>query len=69
MEITPAQAEDILRQIEQNQWKWLKVKRFAPESYASVEERYAALEKHHSEETARMIGVITALCRAVAEKN
>lgn len=66
MEITPVEAHDILNQIEQNQWKWVKVKRFAPEAYASIEERYAALEKHHADETGRMIEVISALCRLVA---
>ena len=64
--MTSAEAADILRQIELNQWKWLKVKRFVPESYASVEERYAALEQHHREETGRMIQVIAALCQTIA---
>jgi hypothetical protein len=66
MEITAADAAEILRQIEQNQWKWLKVKRFDPAQAASVEEKYAALEVHHRDETGRMIEVITALCRALA---
>ena len=66
MQITPTQAADILNQIQNNQWKWVKVKRFIPESYPSAEERYAALEKHHSDETSRMFEVITGLCEAVA---
>ena len=65
MELTPADASDILRQIEQNQWKWLKVKRFTPEAYATAEERYTALDQHHAAETGRMIEVIRALCRTV----
>jgi hypothetical protein len=65
MEITPAEAADILRQIEQNQWKWLKVKKFTPEAHATVEARYAALETHHETETTQMIEVIQALCRTV----
>ena len=65
MEVTPADAADILRQIEQNQWQWLKVKRFRPESYATADERYVALEQHHLAETTRMIEVITALCLTV----
>lgn len=69
MEITPAEAADILRQIEQNQWKWLKVKRFVPEHYASADQRYAALEEHHREETGRMIEVIASLCRVLAAKD
>ena len=64
MEITPDEAEGILRQIELNQWSWLKVKRFVPERHATLEERYVALEEHHREETGRMIEVIGALCRA-----
>ena len=69
MQITPADAAEILKQIEQNQWKWLKVKRFDPGQYASLEEKYAALEVHHRDETGRMIEVITALCRALASQN
>jgi len=65
MELTPADASEILRQIEQNQWKWLKVKKFTPEAYATADERYAALEQHHAAETGRMIKVIQALCRTV----
>lgn len=65
MEITPADAAEILRQIQQNRWGWLKIKRFAPDAPLSAEERYAALERHHSEETSRMIEVITALCKTI----
>lgn len=65
MELTPTDASEILRQIEQNQWKWLKVKRFTPEAYVTPDERYAALEQHHATETGRMIEVIQALCRTV----
>jgi hypothetical protein len=65
MELTPAEASEILRQIGQNQWKWLKVKRFTPEAYATAVERYAALEQHHAAETGRMIEVIQALCRTI----
>ena len=65
MEITPADAAEILRQIRQNRWGWLKIKRFAPDARLSVEERYAALEKHHTDETSRMIEVITALCKTI----
>lgn len=65
MEFTPADASDILNQIQQGQWKWLKVKRFVPETYADLQERYGALEKHHAEETGRMIDVIRGLCRAL----
>ena len=65
MELTPADASDILRQIEQNNWKWLKLKRFTPEAHPNLEARYAALERHHAEETGQMIDVIAALCRTV----
>jgi hypothetical protein len=65
MQIQPAEAADILKQIRQNQWKWLKVKRFVPENYPDVAERYAALENHHRDETGRMIEVITRLCETV----
>ena len=68
MQITPEQAADIMRQIQSNQWKWLGVKRFIPEAYPTIEERYAALEKHHTAETTRMIEVITALCEAFVSK-
>jgi len=66
MNLTPDQAADILQQIAHNQWKWLRIKRFVPEAYADLAERYAALQKHHEEETERMIEVIQALCRMVA---
>lgn len=66
MELTPGDASEILGQIEQNQWGWLKVKRFIPQAYATADERYAALEQHHAAETGRMIEVIRALCRTVA---
>ena len=71
MEFTPAQASEILLQIQNSQWKWLKIKRFIPEAFRSLESRYAALEKHHAEETGRMIEVISGLCRTIAalEKN
>ena len=65
MELIPNDAADILSQIEQNQWRWLKVKRFSPEAYATIDERYAALERHHNAETCRMIEVIRALCEMV----
>lgn len=65
MELTPADAAEILRQIQQNRWGWLKIKRFSPDANSSAEARYAALEKHHSEETSRMVEVITALCKTV----
>ena len=65
MELTPADAAEILRQIQQNRWGWLKITRFTPDADLSAENRYAALEKHHSEETARMIEVITALCKTI----
>ena len=69
MDLTPTDAADILRQIEQNQWKWLKVKRFTPEAHSTAEERYAALEQHHTAETGRMIEVIQSLCRTIATLN
>ena len=65
MELTPTDASNILRQIEQNQWKWLKLKKFTPEAHSTTDERYAALEQHHAAETGRMIEVIQALCRTV----
>jgi len=65
MELTPADAAEILRQIEQNRWGWLKIKRFSPDAGLSADERYVVLEKHHSEETSRMIEVITALCKTI----
>jgi hypothetical protein len=66
MAIAPTEAADILNQIQQNQWKWVRVKRFIPENHSGLEERYAALEKHHADETARMIEVIRGLCETVA---
>lgn len=65
MELTPKDAAEILRQIQQNRWGWLKIKRFSPDAHLSDEDRYAALETHHSEETTRMIEVITALCKTI----
>jgi hypothetical protein len=64
--MSPNEAADILTQIRQNQWKWLKIKRFVPEAYSTLEERYAALDQHHAAETGRMIEVILALCETVA---
>ncbi len=65
MELTPIDAAEIHRQIQQNEWKWLKVKRFIPDPNATPEDRYAALEQHHTAETGRMIEVIQALCRTI----
>jgi len=66
MAITPVEAADMLNQIQQNQWKWVKVKRFLPENYPALNEKYAALESHHSAETGRMIDVIRGLCETIA---
>jgi hypothetical protein len=66
MEITPLEAADILSQIQKNQWKWVKVRRFIPENFPSLEARFAALEKHHADETGRMIEVIRGLCETIA---
>ena len=65
MNFTPKQAADIMHQIEHNQWKWLGVKRFTPDAYATLEDRYAALERHHADEMGRMIDVIKGLCRTL----
>ena len=65
MELTSADAAEILRQIQQNRWGWLKIKRFTPDAHLSAEDRYASLEKHHSEETSRMIEVIISLCKTI----
>ena len=65
MDITPSEAADILQQIEQNQWKWLKLKRFTPDAYTTLEDRYSALEQHHGDETQRLIEVVKGLCRTV----
>lgn len=64
--MTPQEVNEILSQIEQGRWAWLKVKRFVPEAHATPEARYAALERHHAEETARMIEVITELCKTLS---
>ena len=66
--MTPTEAAEILSQIEQGRWAWLKVKRFVPEAHATLEERYAGLEKHHADETARMIEVIKNLCTALSSR-
>jgi hypothetical protein len=63
MTIDPA---EILHQIEAGQWKWVGVKRFRPESYATLEERYAALDRHHAEETGNLIEIIKELSRRLA---
>jgi hypothetical protein len=68
MEIAPQEAAEILKQIQQNQWKWVAVKRFVPENYPTAEERYSALDKHHAEETGRMIEIIQALCQSLARR-
>jgi hypothetical protein len=65
MVISPAEAADILNQTRQNQWKWIKIKRFIQEDYPGLTERYAALEKHHSDETGRMVDVIQGLCETI----
>jgi hypothetical protein len=66
MAITPSEAADILGQIRQNRWNWLKVKRFVPEAHTTLEDRYVAFEKHHAAETGRMIEAITGLCETIA---
>ncbi|HEY2589378.1 MAG TPA: hypothetical protein VGI81_26770 [Tepidisphaeraceae bacterium] len=66
--MTAEDAKEILNQVEQGRWAWLKVKRFVPEAHATLEERYAALERHHAEETARMVEVIRDLCTALSSR-
>jgi hypothetical protein len=65
MNFTPDEAAEILRQISSNQWKWLGTKRFAPEKYPDLADRYAALETHHTQETGRMLEVIKGLSRSL----
>lgn len=62
------ESADILRQIEQGRWAWLKIKRFVPAAHATIEERYAALEQHHEIETSRMVEVIRDLCTTLASR-
>jgi hypothetical protein len=69
MELTYDQGADILQQISQSQWKWLGIKRFVPEAYADLAERYAALEQHHAQETGRMLEVIQAACRTITHRH
>lgn len=58
MQLTPDQATEILRQIHSNQWRWLGIKRFVPEAYPDLAHRYDAFEKHHAEETGKLIEII-----------
>jgi len=41
------------------------VKRFKPEVFSSIEERYAALEQHHKEETQFLMKLLKELCELV----
>jgi hypothetical protein len=66
MELTPKHAAEILQQICQNQWKWLGIKRFVPDDFLNLADRYAALEEHHAQETCRMLQVIESACRTIA---
>lgn len=47
---------------------WIKVKRFIPEKYATIEERYTALELHHVQETLFLIDKVRELAAQVTPK-
>jgi len=48
--MTQTEKDEIL-----NTFKWIKIKKFNPDDYKTIEERYEALEKHHVEETTFLI--------------
>lgn len=47
---------------------WIKVKKFTPEKYATIEERYTALELHHVQETSFLIDKVRELAAQVTPK-
>lgn len=54
-------------EIEAGKWGWLGVKRFQPELYPTLEERYAALEAHHQEETKALVEFVKVLAQLASE--
>lgn len=48
---------------------WIKVKKFDPEKYATIEERYTALDMHHVQETSFLIDKVRELATKVADSS
>jgi len=64
--MTSEQAQAILDDLRNDRWSFMKgVKRFKPEVFSSIEERYAALEQHHKEETQFLMKLLKELCELV----
>jgi hypothetical protein len=61
--------KEILQALRDGKWSWMKVKRFKPEDYATIESGYVALEAHHVEETTFMLNVIRALGEQLEAKS
>lgn len=50
-----------------NSYKWIKVKKFNPDDYSSLEDKYDAFEKHHIEETSFLIDKVRELAKIIKD--
>ncbi len=50
-----------------NSYKWIKVKKFNPDDYSSLEDKYDAFEKHHIEETNFLINKVRELAKIIKD--
>lgn len=50
-----------------NSYKWIKVKRFNPDNYSTLEDKYKAFEEHHIEETSFLIDKVRELAKIIKE--
>lgn len=48
---------------------WIKVKKFDPEKYATIEERYTALDMHHVQETSFLIDKVRELAAQIVDNS
>jgi hypothetical protein len=60
--MTREQVIELKQQLDAGEWKWVKVKRDRSAELPTIEERYAALQKHHVEESTFLVSVIRDLC-------
>lgn len=59
------EAQDILEQLSNGTWKWMKIKRFDPEMFPELQARYDALMNHHEKETTFLIELVKKFCTAL----
>ncbi len=67
--MTPESAAQILTQIREGKWSWMRIKRFVPAPDMGVHDRLAAIEKHHVEETTFLVEMVKQLCEVIENEH